>query len=45
MSVGQEPRAPWLPPRWFIRLAWSVYRGLYRIGGRRVGLWPPRANG
>ena len=45
MSVGQKPRAPWLPPRKFIRLAWSVHRGLYRIGGGRVGLWPPRANG
>ena len=45
MSVEHEPRTPWLPPRWFIRLAWSVHRGVYRAGGRRLGLWRPRANG
>ncbi len=33
---------PRLPPRWFIRLAWSVHRGLYRVTGGRVGLWRPR---
>jgi deazaflavin-dependent oxidoreductase (nitroreductase family) len=37
----QEPR---LPPRWFVRLAWSVHRALYRVTGGRVGLWRPRAN-
>jgi len=42
MSDGQETKAPWLPPRWFIRLAWSVHRGLYRVTGSRVGLWRPR---
>jgi F420H(2)-dependent quinone reductase len=36
-----EPR---LPPRWFVRLAWSVHRGLYRVTAGRVGLWRPRAN-
>ncbi|MEU8233293.1 hypothetical protein AB0C12_27245 [Actinoplanes sp. NPDC048967] len=45
MSVEHEARTPLLPPRWFIRLAWSVHRGLYRIGGRRAGLWRPRAGG
>ena len=35
-------RGPRLPPRWFIRLAWSVHRGLYRVTGGRVGLWRPR---
>jgi hypothetical protein len=45
MSVGHEARKPWLPPRWFIRLAWSAHRGVYRIGGRRAGLWRPRGNG
>jgi F420H(2)-dependent quinone reductase len=38
---GKKPR---LPPRWFIRLAWAVHRGLYRIFRGRLGLWPPRAN-
>jgi hypothetical protein len=32
---------PWLPPRWFIRLAWRVHRGLYRVTGGRRGLWRP----
>jgi F420H(2)-dependent quinone reductase len=44
MSDGRESKQPWLPPRWFIRLAWSVHRGIYRVTGGRVGLWRPRAN-
>lgn len=43
MSDDREKRA-WLPPRWFIRLAWSTHRGLYRVIGGRVGLWPAKAN-
>jgi deazaflavin-dependent oxidoreductase (nitroreductase family) len=34
-----------LPPRWFVRLAWHMHRGLYRVTGGRVGLWRPKANG
>ncbi|TQJ75379.1 nitroreductase/quinone reductase family protein [Streptomyces sp. SLBN-31] len=45
MSVGQRARTPWLPPRWFIRLAWYTHRGLYRVFGGRLGLWRPRAHG
>ncbi|MEH1058539.1 nitroreductase/quinone reductase family protein [Micromonospora sp. CPCC 206171] len=45
MSVKDRSKTPWLPPRWFIRLAWAVHRGLYRVFGGRVGLWRPRANG
>ena len=33
--------APWLPPRWFIRTAWKIHRGLYRITGGRFGLRQP----
>ena len=44
MRDGREPKPPRLPPRWFIRLAWSVHRGAYRVTGGRVGLWRPRAN-
>ncbi|MBA4864696.1 nitroreductase family deazaflavin-dependent oxidoreductase [Streptomyces sp. PSKA54] len=40
MSVEHRKKTPRLPPRWFIRLAWSVHRGV-----RRIGLWRPRANG
>ena len=35
-NPGPEPAR--LPPRWFIRLAWMVHRGLYRITGGRFGL-------
>jgi deazaflavin-dependent oxidoreductase (nitroreductase family) len=45
MSDERKPRPPRLPPRWFIRLAWSVHRGLYRVTAGRVGLWRPKADG
>jgi F420H(2)-dependent quinone reductase len=38
-----DNRAPRVPPRWFIRVAWSVHRGVYRVTGGRVGLRRPRA--
>jgi len=44
MSRERSTRSPWLPPRWFVRLAWSVHRGMYRVTGGRVGLWPAREN-
>lgn len=44
MSDENQAGKPRLPPRWFIRLAWSVHRGLYRVFGGRFGLWRPRAN-
>lgn len=31
-----------VPPRWFVRLAWSTHRGLYRISRGRIGLWRPK---
>jgi deazaflavin-dependent oxidoreductase (nitroreductase family) len=42
MSHEHSPVAPWLPPRWFVRLAWSVHRGVWRVTGGRVGLWPTK---
>jgi F420H(2)-dependent quinone reductase len=43
--MSKERRSgPRLPPRWFIRLAWSVHRGLYRVTAGRVGLWRPKGN-
>ena len=33
-----------VPPRWFVRLAWSTHRGIYRVTGGRIGLWRPRGN-
>jgi deazaflavin-dependent oxidoreductase (nitroreductase family) len=39
---GDRGRPPWLPPRWFVRLAWSAHRALYRLTGGRAGLWRPK---
>ena len=37
--MTDEPRKPAsLPPRWFVRRAWAIHRGLYRITGGRFGL-------
>jgi len=41
---SDRKRGAWLPPRWFVRLAWSTHRGLYRATGGRLGLWRPKAN-
>ena len=41
MTVERD-RAPWLPPRWFIRSAWVVHRAIYRFTGGRMGLWLPK---
>lgn len=35
-------RAPRVPPRWFVRIAWMGHRALYRLTGGRRGLWQPR---
>jgi len=42
MAVQQKAGKPWLPPRWVIRFAWLVHRGLYRVTGGRAGLRSPR---
>ena len=31
-----------LPPRWFVTLAWSVHRAMYRLSGGRIGLRRPK---
>ncbi len=33
-----------LPPRWFVRTAWSTHRTLYRVTGGRFGLRRAKAN-
>ena len=35
-------KSPWLPPRWFIHLAWRIHRSYFRLTGGRRGLWLPR---
>ena len=39
--MEKTTRKPFLPPRWFIRVAWVVHRALYRITGGRFGLRKP----
>ena len=41
MSDDRKQKAK-MPPRWFVRLAWSTHRGLYRTTGGRVGLRRPK---
>jgi len=44
MTSETDPneKTPFLPPRWFVKAAWRVHRGLYRISGGRFGLRTPR---
>ena len=38
----RSDRSPWLPPRWFVRLAWFIHRAIHRLSGGRRGLALPR---
>lgn len=31
-----------IPPRWFVRTAWAIHRGIYALSGGRRGLRRPR---
>ena len=44
LDVDRREQRPRLPPRWFVRLAWSVHRAVYRVTGGRIGLWRARVN-
>ena len=41
-SADAPTRDPWLPPRWFIHLAWLTHRAIYRVTGGRLGLSLPK---
>ena len=43
-TIDGAPAAPWLPPRWFVRLAWVVHRAIYRLTGGRLGLGLPKVD-
>ena len=43
--TADAKRTPKLPPRLFVRAAWVVHRGLYRLSGGRFGLSQPQAGG
>ena len=38
-SNAQASKRPFLPPRWFIVLAWAVHRAMVRWTGGRRGIW------
>ena len=40
--MAEQQKSAWVPPRWFVRLAWATHRGIYRVTGGRVGLWRPK---
>jgi F420H(2)-dependent quinone reductase len=43
-NLSDESAKARIPPRWVIRSAWAVHRGLYRVTGGRFGLRPPKGN-
>ncbi len=42
LMTKTTPKAPRLPPRWFVRLFWVTHRRVYRLTGGRIGLWRPK---
>ncbi|MEO5922072.1 MAG: nitroreductase/quinone reductase family protein [Pseudolysinimonas sp.] len=40
-QIPDTAKPPFLPPRWFVRVAWVVHRAIYRVTGGRRGLWLP----
>ena len=42
-NKSAEARPVRVPPRWFVRSAWGVHRGLYRLTGGKLGLRRPNA--
>ena len=45
MTTQESTKKPFLPPRWFIRLAWHTHRAVLRISRGRLGLWRPKPGG
>ena len=43
--MAKTEKRAWLPPRWFIRLAWATHRRIYRLTGGRLGLRRPKPGG
>jgi F420H(2)-dependent quinone reductase len=44
MSDNSRTRPARVPPRWVVRTAWAVHRGIYRGSGGKLGLTRPRGN-
>ena len=43
-TTTTSAKRPFLPPRWFIRLAWVAHRAMLRVTRGRRGLWLPKAD-
>jgi deazaflavin-dependent oxidoreductase (nitroreductase family) len=41
---GERKKRAWMPPRWFVRVAWSAHRRLYRGTNGRKGLRLPEGD-
>ena len=42
MTEPKSEKAHWMPPRWFVRLAWRIHAQLYRRTNGKRGLRRPR---
>jgi deazaflavin-dependent oxidoreductase (nitroreductase family) len=43
--AADSKKRPFLPPRWFIRFAWSTHRAILRLSRGRIGLRQPKRKG
>ena len=41
-ELAKPAKQPFLPPRWVVRVAWSIHRAGHALTGGRRGLWLPR---
>lgn len=44
MTDTASQKSPFLPPRWVIRTAWRIHRGLFRLSRGRFGLRRPKGD-
>ena len=44
MPTEASTKAPFLPPRWVVRLFWAAQRAIYSVTGGRLGLRTARAD-
>jgi deazaflavin-dependent oxidoreductase (nitroreductase family) len=42
MTDDHPAKTPRMPPRWFVLVAWTAHRALFRLTGGRKGLWQPK---
>jgi deazaflavin-dependent oxidoreductase (nitroreductase family) len=42
VTKATDEKPHFMPPRWFVRLAWRIHSGLYRVTSGKKGLRTPR---